>query len=110
MRSGRFSRYLARPLFSRPSRGLALRAVRFTPTVESIFSGGVVRVDCKEGDWVRKDSLLMKIETAKGIMNISSELHGRVKQIYVRVGQEVPKGSMLVRIADASLGANDDCT
>ena len=61
----------------------------------------VIKVLAKEGETVEADQVLVIIEAMKMEMPISSTSRGKVKEILVREGQDVDKGTDLLILAIA---------
>ncbi|MFT3684911.1 MAG: E3 binding domain-containing protein [Phycisphaerales bacterium] len=71
---------------------------------ESVRTGVVSRWAVADGDVVKRDQLLMELETDKITAEITATAAGRVKQL-VKVGETVPVGAVVARIEEGAAGA-----
>ena len=58
----------------------------------------VIEVMVKPGDHVDKDQGLVTLESAKATMEVPAEFAGTVKEVKVKVGDEVSEGSVVATI------------
>lgn len=65
---------------------------------EGIHSVEVSEVRVKPGDQIKKDDVILVVETEKASMEIPSTMTGVVKTVLVKVSDEVEPGSVLVTI------------
>lgn len=65
---------------------------------ENIVSGNVVNIFVAAGDTVAKDQDLLELETEKASLPVPSPVSGQVKEILVKVGDEVKIGQVVMRI------------
>lgn len=66
--------------------------------VKSYLPGTIIRLDVKEGQRVKEGDLLLEQEAMKMYNKILSPVSGTVKQIYVEVGQKIPKNFLMLEI------------
>ena len=63
---------------------------------ENIESAKVANVLIKEGDLIKKDQILIEIETDKATIEVPSGIEGKVKKIFAVSGEEVKVGQVIV--------------
>ncbi len=73
---------------------------------EGVESGVVVSILVKEGAQVKKDDILLELETNKATAPIPAPASGIVKQIYVKEGDEVSIGQLVVSLSDSDGGSS----
>jgi pyruvate dehydrogenase E2 component (dihydrolipoamide acetyltransferase) len=59
---------------------------------ENVESGTVAKMLISEGDSIEKDQPVMELETEKAVLEVPSDIGGRVKEILVEEGAEVKVG------------------
>lgn len=69
---------------------------------ENIVSGNVVNIFVSAGDTVAKDQDLLELETEKASLPVPSPVAGEIKEILVKVGDEVKIGQVAMRIKAAA--------
>lgn len=74
---------------------------------EGIHSVEVSEVRVKPGDKIKKDDVMLVVETEKASMEIPAEVSGVVKEVKVKVSDEVEPGSVLVTIDAVENGDSD---
>ena len=67
---------------------------------EGITSGTVISIAVKVGDTVKKDQDLLELETDKASLPVPSPVDGVIKEILVKSGDEVPIGTVIVKIEE----------
>lgn len=73
--------------------------VRLPELGENVASATVVGVLVKEGDWVDKDTPVLELETDKAVMELPAGAAGRVRQVLVKVGDEVKPHQVVLELA-----------
>ncbi len=68
---------------------------------EGISTGEIVQWLVKEGDTVKEDQPLVKVETDKAVVELPSPKAGRIERIHARAGATIKVGQVLVTIAAA---------
>lgn len=69
---------------------------KFPDVGEGISEGEVVKWLVKEGDLVKQDQTLAKVETDKAIVEISSPKEGKILKLHAKEGETIKVGSVLV--------------
>ncbi len=69
--------------------------VRVPQLAEGVEAGTVVAVLVKEGESVKKDQILIELETNKAVATIPSPGAGSISKIAVKEGDEVPVGGLI---------------
>lgn len=67
--------------------------------IYSFIPGTILKIAVKEGDKVKKGSVLLELEAMKMANNLIAPSDGVVKRIYVKQGDMVPKNCLLVELA-----------
>jgi biotin carboxyl carrier protein len=67
--------------------------------VHSYIPGSIVSIEVKEGQAVKNGELLLVLEAMKMNNKVVSAIDGKIKKIYVEVGQKLPKGTLLIEFA-----------
>lgn len=75
--------------------------LNFTKSGMGISEGTVVRWLKGVGDIVQQDELLCEIETAKAVQEITAPAAGKITEILVAEGEEVPVNTALAIIGDS---------
>lgn len=65
----------------------------------SYIPGEVIRLDVAEGQKVRQGDQLMMYKAMKMENRILSPLDGTIRAIHVRVGENLPKGALMIEFA-----------
>src|SRR5256885_6264651 len=65
----------------------------------------VIQVFVKPGDDVKKEDPLVSLESDKATMDIPSPASGKVKEVRVKVGDRVSKGTAILVLETAEAGA-----
>lgn len=68
---------------------------------EGVETGVVVSILVKEGAQVKKDEILLELETNKATAPIPAPANGVVKQIHVKEGDEVSIGQLVVTLSES---------
>jgi pyruvate dehydrogenase E2 component (dihydrolipoamide acetyltransferase) len=87
-----------------PAAGGAARDVA-VPDIGDFKEVEVIEVLVKPGDHVAKEQSLLTLESDKATMEIPSPAAGVVKEIKVKVGEKVSKGSTILSLAEAEADA-----
>ncbi|MDO4641204.1 MAG: dihydrolipoyllysine-residue acetyltransferase [Neisseria sp.] len=66
----------------------------------------VIAVEVKAGDTVALDDTLITLETDKATMDVPSTAAGVVKAVYVKVGDKVSQGAVIVEVEGAGASAS----
>ncbi|MBI4159376.1 2-oxo acid dehydrogenase subunit E2 [Candidatus Woesearchaeota archaeon] len=80
---------------------------RFPDVGEGIQEGEIVKWLVNEGDNVKQDDVIVKIETDKAVVDIPSPVSGRISKINFKEGQVVKVGEVLVAIDDGKTVSNE---
>ncbi len=78
---------------------------RFPDIGEGVIEGEIVTWHVREGDSVVKDQPLVDVETDKAVVQLPAPETGTVTKIYVREGQTVHVGDVLVTIGSSQTTA-----
>jgi len=73
---------------------------KFPDVGEGIEEGEIVEWNVKEGDNVKADQVIGKVETDKAVVDIPSPKSGRILKILVKPGQKVKVGQVMVVIGE----------
>lgn len=71
---------------------------KLPPVGENVKAGNVVKIHVKVGDTIKKDQDLLELETDKATIPIPSSVNGTIKEILVKVGQDVKIGTAVMII------------
>ncbi|MBI2139544.1 biotin/lipoyl-binding protein [Candidatus Woesearchaeota archaeon] len=74
---------------------------KFPDVGEGITEGTVVEWLVKEGDAVKSDQILVKVETDKAIVEIPSPKAGKILTIHAKAGEVIKVDAVLVTIEEA---------
>jgi pyruvate dehydrogenase E2 component (dihydrolipoamide acetyltransferase) len=75
------------------------------PKLADGFTGGtVVAIQVKEGQRVKKDDIILEMETEKAVGPIPSPVSGVVEKIHVKQGAEVAVGQVLMSVREQGPG------
>jgi len=69
---------------------------------EGIREAEILAVKIAEGQMIAEDAPLFEVETDKAVVEIPSPVAGKVIKIYVKAGQIVPVGTVMVSIEESS--------
>jgi biotin carboxyl carrier protein len=64
----------------------------------SVLPGTILKVDIKKGDKVKAGQEVMKFEAMKMINTVRASTSGVVKDVYVKIGDKVPKGFLVFEL------------
>jgi biotin carboxyl carrier protein len=67
--------------------------------VISYIPGTVIEFFVKEGQTVKKGENIMILEAMKMFNDIEMPCNGKIKKIHVKVGDKIPKGTLMIEIA-----------
>lgn len=65
---------------------------------ENITSGVATKIMVKLGDFIKKDQMVLELETDKAVLEVPCPLSGIVKEILVKTGQAVKVGEPVIKI------------
>lgn len=65
---------------------------------ENIEGGDVVQVHVKKGDAVKKEQIVLEIETDKATIEVPSPFEGTVKDVHVKAGEMVQVGQLVLTV------------
>lgn len=65
---------------------------------ENIESAQVTSVLVKEGDQVQKEQVIVEIETDKAVIEVPTEISGKVEKVLIKEGENVKIGQTLISI------------
>ncbi len=74
---------------------------------ENIASGTVTKIMVKLGELVKKDQMILELETDKAVLEVPSPLNGVVTEILAKPGQAVKVGQVVMKI---EVGSKADVT
>src|SRR5438874_12459819 len=83
---------------------MAMQEVQ-VPDIGDFKDVPVIQVFVKPGDEVKKEDPLVSLESDKATMDIPSPGSGKVKEVKVKVGDRVSKGSAILVLESAEAGA-----
>jgi pyruvate dehydrogenase E2 component (dihydrolipoamide acetyltransferase) len=72
---------------------------------ENIESADIVSVLVKPGDTLEKDQSVIEIETDKATIEVPSTVEGLIKEVFVKPGQKISVGAVLLTVGDNSAEA-----
>ncbi|HEY4784467.1 MAG TPA: acetyl-CoA carboxylase biotin carboxyl carrier protein subunit [Bacteroidales bacterium] len=64
----------------------------------SVLPGTILKVDIKKGDKIKNGQVVMMFEAMKMINTVKASLSGVVKNVYVKVGDKVPKNFLMFEL------------
>ncbi|MBI2448813.1 2-oxo acid dehydrogenase subunit E2 [Candidatus Pacearchaeota archaeon] len=73
---------------------------KFPDVGEGIEEGEIVEWNVKEGDTVKSDQVIGKVETDKAVVDIPSPKSGKILKILVKTGQKVKVGQVMIVIGE----------
>ena len=72
---------------------------------ENIKSGDVIKVMVKPGDTVKKDQVVLELETDKAVVEVPSSVEGTVVEIHVKIGDKAMVGHPIITFSgDEKIG------
>jgi pyruvate dehydrogenase E2 component (dihydrolipoamide acetyltransferase) len=71
---------------------------------ENIESGTIARILISPGDNIKMDQGLLELETEKAVVEVPSEVDGKVKEIFVKEGDTVKVGQEILSIETTESG------
>lgn len=77
------------------------REVRLPKLAEGDATGTVVRVLVSPGDTIEADQAVVEVETEKAVVEVPSEVGGRVASVHVKEGDPVRDGALLLTLEEA---------
>ena len=66
--------------------------------VTAFLPGTITHVLVEKGEQVKEGQTVIKFEAMKMVNNVQSLVAGKVKEIYVKMGDRFPKGFVLVEL------------
>lgn len=63
---------------------------------ENIKAGDVVKVTVKAGDSVKKDQIVLELETDKAVVEVPSSVEGTVTKVHVKAGEKAQIGQTIL--------------
>jgi pyruvate dehydrogenase E2 component (dihydrolipoamide acetyltransferase) len=69
---------------------------------EGIHEAEVLSIEIKAGEMVKEDQLILKVETDKAAVEITSPVSGKVQEIFVKAGEIVTVGTVMVSFETTS--------
>ena len=60
----------------------------------------IIKIYVKNGDRIKKDSLIVRVKNSESIFNIASPINGIVKDIFVKIEQNIKLNQDLISIAE----------
>jgi pyruvate dehydrogenase E2 component (dihydrolipoamide acetyltransferase) len=66
---------------------------------ENILKADVLQVKVSPGDTVKKDQIILEIETDKATIEVPSEVTGTVKEVFLKAGQKASVGQVIFTVA-----------
>lgn len=70
---------------------------------EDIESADVTKVLVQAGDKIKKDQIVLEIETDKATVEVSSEFTGTVKEVFIKDGETVKIGQIIFTFAGSAV-------
>ncbi len=64
----------------------------------SVLPGTILKVDIKKGDKIKQGQVVMMFEAMKMINTVKASASGVVKDVFVKVGDKVPKNFLMFEI------------
>src|SRR5205807_8665552 len=83
---------------------MAMQEVQ-VPDIGDFKDVPVIQVFVKAGDEVKKEDPLVSLESDKATMDVPSPASGKVKEVKLKVGDRVSKGSAILVLETAEAGA-----
>lgn len=66
--------------------------------VRSVIPGTITGINVKNGQKVKAGEVLLQLEAMKMVNNIHMPFDGVIKNVYVKVGQKIPKDYLMVEL------------
>ena len=74
---------------------------------ENITSGTIVTLLIKAGDMIEKDQGLLELETDKAVIEVPSEIAGKVLEVKVKEGEEVTVGQTVLLMEEVAVAVEE---
>ena len=74
---------------------------------ENIESGTIAKILVSTGDSIKKEQGLLELETDKAVVEVPSEVGGKVKEIFVKEGDTVKVGQKILSIETTDSGETE---
>jgi len=74
---------------------------------ENIESGTIAKILVSTGDSIKKEQGLLELETDKAVVEVPSEVGGKVKEIFVKEGDTVKVGQKILSIETTDSGESE---
>ena len=74
---------------------------------ENIESGTIAKILVSTGDNIKKEQGLLELETDKAVVEVPSEVGGKVKEIFVKEGDTVKVGQKILSIETTDSGESE---
>ena len=74
---------------------------------ENIESGTIAKILVSTGDSIKKEQGLLELETDKAVVEVPSEVEGKVKEIFVKEGDTVKVGQKILSIETTDSGESE---
>ncbi len=70
------------------------------PDIGDFTDVPVIEVFVKPGDVIQLDDALVTLESDKATMDVPASTGGTVKEVFVKVGDRISEGTVVVRVAN----------
>lgn len=74
--------------------------VKLPPLGEGADSGNVVSIFVKEGDTVKKDQVVLELESEKAVASIPTPSAGKVSKLFVKEGEKISVGQLILSLSE----------
>lgn len=74
---------------------------------EGVEAGDVVSLLVSEGDTIEKEQGVLELETDKALIEVPSDVAGKVTKIHVSAGDRVPVGEVLITVEEDGAAASE---
>jgi len=74
---------------------------------EGVEAGDVVSLLVSEGDTIEKEQGVLELETDKALIEVPSDVAGKVTKIHVSAGDRVPVGEVLITVEEAGEASSE---
>ena len=64
----------------------------------SVLPGTILKINIKKGDTIKKGQEVLMYEAMKMINTVKSPVSGVVKEVYIKIGDKVPKGFLMYEL------------
>jgi pyruvate dehydrogenase E2 component (dihydrolipoamide acetyltransferase) len=71
---------------------------------ENIEAGDLLKVLVSVGDTINRDQPVLELETDKATVEVPSPVHGRIREIYVKEGEKIKVGQLILTVEDGAQG------